>query len=222
MSRLRNYLKSISKPFLNKGMELYYSKPRKYTYKGIEVLVDPSVFPPQLTLSTRILLDFISEIDLKNKTFLELGCGSGIISLYASKKGAIVTASDINDIALENLKEASIKNNLEVQTIFSDLFEKLSGEAFDYIIINPPYYPKDPKDIKEKAWFCGKDFDYFKMLLLQLPSFLSEDNSTFIILSEDCDIQKITEIASQNQIDLIEDCRITKFGETNFIYRTNR
>lgn len=222
MSRLKAYLKSFSKPFLNKGLQFYYSKPRKYSYKSIHVMVDPSVFPPQLTLSTKILLDFISDLNLKNKTLLELGCGSGIISLLASKKGATITASDINDVALKNLREASIKNDLEVEVIHSDLFEKMKERSFDYIIINPPYYPKDPKNIKEQAWFCGKDFDYFKRLFSQLPQFLSDENQTFIILSEDCDIERINEIAKQNHIDLEEVQRITKFGETNFIYSTNR
>ena len=222
MSRLKAYLKSFSKPFLNKGLQFYYSKPRKYSYKGIHVMVDPAVFPPQLTLSTKILLDFISELNLKNKTLLELGCGSGIISLFARKKGAHVTATDINDKALNNLREASKNNDLKVEVIHSDLFEKISERSFDFIIINPPYYPKDPKNIKEQAWFCGKDFDYFKQLFSQLPHFISEENKTFIILSEDCDLQRISEIAKENRISLNEVQRITKFGETNFIYSTNR
>jgi release factor glutamine methyltransferase len=222
MGRLRNFLKTITKPFLKKGLEWYYSKPRKYRYQDVEVLVDPSVFPPLLTLSTKILLNFISDLDIKHKTFLELGCGSGIISLYASSNGAKVSASDINEIALKNLKEAAEKNDLELEVIYSDLFEEMGDRSFDYIIINPPYYPKDPMNIKEMAWYCGVDFEYFKRLFSQLPKFLSEENQTFIILSEDCDIQRINEIAKENSINLNEIKRISKFGETNFIYSTNR
>jgi release factor glutamine methyltransferase len=222
MSRLRNFIKSISKPFLSKGLEWYYRKPRKYRYQGIEVMVDPSVFPPQLTLSTKILLNFISELDIKNKTFLELGCGSGIISLYARKKGAKVTATDINEMALKNLREAAYKNDLELEVIHSDLFDQLSDRSFDHIIINPPYYPKDPKNIKEMAWFCGADFEYFKRLFSQLPKFLSEANQTFIILSEDCDLQRIDKNARENRITLKEVQRIKKLGEINYIYSTNR
>ena len=221
MSRLKTYIKTISKPFLNKGLKLYYSKPRKYSYKGIEVMVHPSVFPPQLTLSTKILLEYLSKLDLNNKTLLELGCGCGIISLFASKEGARVTSSDINEIALNHLKLASSKNDLEVEVVYSDLFDQMKNRSFDYIIINPPYYPRDPRDIKEQAWYCGKDFNYFKRLFDQLPDFLSKENMTYIILSEDCDIQRIKDIAEENNINLIEVHRITKFGETNFIYSTN-
>ena len=73
MKSIRNLTKKILKPFLNRWLKFYYRKPRKYKYQGIEVLVQPEVFPPQLTLSTKILLDFISELDINNKTFLELG-----------------------------------------------------------------------------------------------------------------------------------------------------
>ncbi|WP_317163861.1 class I SAM-dependent methyltransferase [Flavobacterium phycosphaerae] len=83
---MRTFLKKITHPFLKLGLNAYYSKPRNYTYDGIQIKIHPDVFPPQLTLSTKILLDFIKESELKNKTFLELGCGSGIISLLAAKK----------------------------------------------------------------------------------------------------------------------------------------
>lgn len=219
MPKLRNILKRITNPLLKGGAKLYYRKPRKFSYQNIEVLVHPEVFPPHLTLSTKILLDFISEIDIQNKTFLELGCGSGIISLFASKKGAIVTASDINKTALEYLEEASKKQQLKLQCIASDLFENINEKHFDFIIINPPYYPKNPESIKEKAWFCGEDFEYFKNLFQQIPVYLSEENTTFMILSEDCEIEKIKSIATQNGIDFQRVFSTKKAGELNFIFR---
>ena len=218
MSTIRSIIKRITNPFLKAGLKFYYWKPRKYSYQNIEVLVHPEVFPPHLTLSTKILLDFISELNLKDKTFLELGCGSGIISLYASKKGAIVTASDINKTALEYLAKASEENNLKVDCIYSNLFENLQEKHFDYIIINPPYYPKQPKNIKEEAWFCGEDFEYFKNLFQQFPLFISEKNSSYMILSEDCEIEKIMSIASKNDLVFETVFQTKKVGEINTIY----
>lgn len=83
---MRSFIKKITHPFLKFGLKLYYFKPRKYCYETICVKVHSDVFPPHLTFSTKILLDFIKPLELKNKTFLELGCGSGIISLLAAKK----------------------------------------------------------------------------------------------------------------------------------------
>jgi len=221
MSKARKIIKRITKPFLKKGLDYYYRKPRGFQYQDIKVMVHPKVFPPHLTLSTKILLDFIAELDLNNKSLLELGCGSGIIALFARKKGANVIASDINEIALEYLKKASEKNKLKVECIQSDLFENINQESFDYIIINPPYYPKKPKSTKEQAWFCGEHFEYFEALFPQLKKFLSEENNTYIILSEDCDFQNISKIAAKNDIKLTPTFSIKKMREINIIYSTN-
>ena len=222
MSKIRSIIKKITKPFLNAGLQFYYRKPRRYSYQDIEVLVHPEVFPPHLTLSTKILLDFISELELQNKTFLELGCGSGIISLLARKKGAIVTASDINKTALAYLERASENNHLEVSCVYSNLFENLQKKAFDYIIINPPYYPKQPKNIKEQAWFCGEGFEYFEPLFRQLPKFITKENNTYMILSEDCQIEKITALASENHLSFDEIFKTKKLGELNILYSIKR
>lgn len=214
---MRNFLKKISHPFLKLGLKLYYFKPRKYRYDGIQILVHPNVFPPHLTLSTKILLDFIKPLDLKNKSFLELGCGSGIISLLAAKKGANVVASDINETALKFLKNNALKNNLFVTTLYSNLFDAIENSTFDYIIINPPYYPKQPKNIKEQAWFCGEHFDYFEKLFQQLSTIVSFKNC-YMILSQDCEINKIKSIARKNGMNLNIVFETNIFSEKNFIF----
>jgi len=219
---MREFLKKITHPFLKLGLRLYYYKPRKYRYDGISIWVHPDVFPPHLTLSTKILLDFIKSLELGNKTFLELGCGSGIISLFAAKKQAIVTATDINKKALEFLQKNALKNNMNVQIIQSDLFQNLEQKSFDYIIINPPYYPKQPKNIKEQAWFCGENFEYFERLFTQLPDFLGADATILMILSQDCDIQHIESIAKKTNLifKLLLEKTVTR--EKNFVYQITK
>jgi release factor glutamine methyltransferase len=216
---LRNLLKKITHPFLKFGLNWYYSKPRSYTYEDCFVTVHPDVFPPQLTFSTKILLDFIKNLNLQNKTFLELGCGSGIISIYAAKKGAFVTATDINKTALQFLEKASIKNNVQLTIIESDLFDNLHKTSFDYIFINPPYYPKKPNSIKEKAWFCGENFEYFEQLFVQLPQYISLKNEVYMILSEDCEIQKIKAIALKNEINFVRVKEYKIVGEKKFLFK---
>ncbi len=214
---MRNFIKKITHPFFKFGLNLYYSKPREYCYEEICVKVHPNVFSPHLTFSTKILLDYIKPLDLKGKTFLELGCGSGIISILASKKGAVVFSSDINQTALNYLDTNAVKNNLLVTTFFSDLFESIPNSTFDYIIINPPYYPKKPKNIKENAWFCGEDFEYFEKLFYQLQNI--ECNNIFMILSEDCAIENIKSISNKNNFCLYDIQTIKNKFETNYIFK---
>lgn len=215
---MRTILKKIAHPFLKLGLRLYYWKPRTFCYDNICIKVHPDVFPPHLTLSTNILLAFVKNLDLQNKTFLELGCGSGIISLIAAKKGANVTASDVNQIALDFLETNTSKNKLKLIIIYSDLFDNLENETFDYIIINPPYYSKTPKNIQERAWFCGENFEYFEKLFVQLPNYLTASNC-YMILSQDCEIEKIKAIALRNAMTFKLVLEKKELVETNFLFK---
>lgn len=193
-----------------------------YSYKTISVWVVPTVFTPFLTFSTKILLEFIEDLPIKNKRFLELGCGCGVISILAAKKGAVVTATDINQIALDALEKNAVKNGVVLDIISSDLFQNLNGKIFDYIIINPPYYPKNPASIAENAWFCGENFDYFEGLFSQLPKFTNENTVVAMILSEDCAIENIKAIALKNGMafELLLEKKV--FAERNFIFSIKR
>jgi release factor glutamine methyltransferase len=101
-------------------------------------LVSPGVFFPGFIISTKLFLQFIEQLDISGKTLLELGAGSGIISVFAVLKGAIVTASDINPKAVQDIHENAVRNNVEVTVIESDLFEGIPRSTFDFIIIAPP------------------------------------------------------------------------------------
>jgi len=215
---MRTIVKKIVGPLIQKFHRQWLKKPRRYAYKDISVWVQPGVFPPFLTLSTKILLDFLEPMELQGKRFLELGCGCGIISILAARKGAFVTASDINQVALDALCLNSADNQVELEIVYSNLFADLAGN-FDYIVINPPYYPKNPKSVDEQAWFCGDDFGYFKNLFSQLPSYLKTDNFVYMILSEDCAIETVQSLAKTNGISFELALEKTVAGEKNYVFR---
>jgi len=80
---------------------------------------------------------------------LEVGCGSGIVSLSWAKLNA-VTGVDINPDAVKASKENALKNNVKASFFQSDLFSNVDGK-FDVIIFNPPYLPtKNDEKIKGK------------------------------------------------------------------------
>lgn len=206
-------------PLLRKVAKLYLSSPRNYSFKDIKITVLPGVFHPGLFFSTKLLVEFISDFDLKDKAVLELGAGSGFISVFCAKRGANVTASDINTTALNQITLNAEKNDVTLKTMESDLFDELNPADYQYIIINPPYYPKDPQNLSDHAWFCGEEFEYFKKFFSQLKDAKLTDTHIYMILSEDCDISTIQSIAIGNQHDLSLVLEKKISGEKNFIFK---
>lgn len=216
---MRRIPAKVVSPVLKFYVKHYFKKPRPYRYKYIKGIVHPGVFFPQFTISTKMLLQFLEEKELKARRFLELGCGTGLVSVMAARRGAEVTASDINPAAIENAKDNAKRNKVEIQTILSDLFTDIPAQIFDTIIINPPYYPKDPKNRAEEAWFCGAAFEYFEKLFPALTQYFNSDSEVFMILSEDCEFERIKAIAAKSKLEFYTILEKKKWGEVSFIYQ---
>lgn len=205
----------LYKPLLVK----YLSATRTYTYKGIRLIIPPAVFHPGFFFSTRLLLRYVASLPLQNKLFLEPGAGSGLISLYAARKGAIVTATDINPAAISFLESNRHINKLQIGIIQSDLFTQIPQQAFDIIAINPPYYKKQPRTAAEYAWYCGERGEYFEHLFKGLHNYIHAQSVVLMVLCDGCDIPMIKNIAAQHGFTL--NCVQTKKNwiETNFIFK---
>jgi release factor glutamine methyltransferase len=212
---LKHIVAHTYKPLLVK----YLSKQRVYEYADIKLEIPPEVFHPGFFFSTRLLLKYLKQLQLKDKKFLELGCGSGLISVYAAKKGAIVTASDINEVAINFLKKNSKKNDVELELVHSDLFKNIPEQSFDMIAINPPYYKKQPQSEIDHAWFCGENGEYFSGLFESLGRYIHQGSEVYMVLFDGCDMEMINTMALQNNFQLI--CVLTQKNllETNFIFK---
>jgi release factor glutamine methyltransferase len=197
----------------------YLSVTTNYRYKNIQLEIPPEVFHPRFFTSTKLLLKYISTLDLANKNFLELGVGSGLIAIYAARRGAEVTASDINYFAVNALKKNKFLNKVEMNVVESDLFQKIPKQSFDVIAINPPYYKKNPASEKEYAWFCGENGEYFKRLFTELREYIHQASQTIMVLCDGCDLSMINGYAKSRgfELNLISTSR--SLIEKNFIYR---
>lgn len=219
---MKSLFKKILFPALKSAYNIYASKERSYSYKGINVRVMPGVFHPGLFFSTKLLIEYISKYDLNDKNVWELGAGSGLISVYCAKLKANVTASDINPIAVENINQNAKINSVNIKVLESDLFDRIETKEFDYIIINPPYFPKNPNNDEEFAWFCGNDFQYFKKLFNQIGNYVNNDSKIIMVLSEDCDIEMIKKIGEQSHF-IFTKCYEQKiWGEMNYIFEISK
>jgi len=199
--------------------KIYLSKERIYTYKDITVKVLPGVFHPGLFFSTKILLKYLERIELNEITLLELGAGTGLISVFAAKQNAKATATDINPTAIKNIKLNGNKNSVELKVLHSDLFDNIPEQTFDFVIINPPYFAKDPKNENEYAWFCGSDFSFFKKLFKQIGDYICASTNVIMSLSEDCDIEMIKSLAKKSGFALNELHKEKVWNEWSYLYK---
>jgi release factor glutamine methyltransferase len=77
--------------------------------------------------------------------FLEVGCGTGLVSLVAARAGAQVTCTDANAYAVRLARENAKQNGLRMDAIEADLLRGLVG-PYDVVAFNPPYLPTGPDD----------------------------------------------------------------------------
>jgi release factor glutamine methyltransferase len=218
-SRIARTLRKIISVTTTAIAKKYIRKDRWYRYKDLRLKVYKDVFHPGLFRSTKVFAEWAGEQDIRGKKVLEIGSGSGLISLVAAKQGAIVTAIDINPKAVENTRLNAGINELYISVYHSDLFSKVPAVDYDLILINPPYYPVEPKNDYEKAWYCGEGFAYFTQLFRQLAERGSGDKC-YMILSDTCDLQSIQNVAGRNSIRLTGISKKIISGETLIIYKT--
>jgi len=203
-------------------LERYLAKPRNYTYGGIALVVQPGVFHPGFFFSTKLFLKFLKTKDLNGKHVLEIGAGSGLISLYLASIGANATAIDISRTAIDNIKTNAEINELKLNILYSDMFSNLPAQKFDTIIIAPPYYKKHPQKEAEHAWYCGESGEYFSKLFSKLGDYIHGDSKAWMILSDDCDIDMIQSIATGNGFGMKVVFEREKYWETNYIYEIHQ
>ena len=98
---------------IRKGVQWYLRKPREFNYGTLKACGRSWSFSSWFFFSTRYILEFLNNESLGGQRFLEVGCGSGIISILAAQKGAEVTAIDINRKAVTNTIENAVRNNVK-------------------------------------------------------------------------------------------------------------
>ena len=82
--------------------------------------------------------------------------------------------------------------------VHSDIFQNLQQEAYDIIIVNPPFFEGQAKEDSSYAWYCGPDFYFFNTFFRELPNYTEPHSKVWMILSEVCDLKPIKAIAAEH------------------------
>ncbi|MEZ6065967.1 MAG: class I SAM-dependent methyltransferase [Planctomycetaceae bacterium] len=205
-------------------------KPRIDSWQSVEDFDRPlaqmeTVFwEPADTTSLR---ELIREQSLcSGKSVLEIGCGTGLLSLCALKYGAsAAVATDINPAALAcatfNAGELGLADRLEVRQVPLDQPAAFSvigpNERFDLILSNPPWEDQQPDRIDDYALY-DPGFGLMQSLLAGLVDHLEPGGRVYLAYGHRRAIEAILRLAPEHglQVQVLDDREVSSLPD-NFL-----
>ena len=196
-----------TRPYLNKVNA--HTEPYDVDVFGEKITVLPGVMSPKYDWAGVYMIDYLPK-DFSGQDVLELGPGSGLVSVFVGLRGArSITAADINPEAIENTKVNFEKFSLPNATaVVSDVFSNVPHKKYDSIIFNLPYHDGVPANDLEKGVI---DAGYYAMetFLAEVKNFLKEDGKLYLGFSQSGDVERFKKALLKNGI------KIDDFEEKN-------
>ncbi len=102
-----------------------------------EIIIQPKMsFGTGHHATTYLMIQQMLDMDLKDKTVLDMGCGTSVLAIFAKQQGAGKTvAIDIDEWSVENSIENAERNKVELE-ISQGTAANLGSENFDIILAN--------------------------------------------------------------------------------------
>jgi release factor glutamine methyltransferase len=113
---------------------------------------------------------------------LDLGSGSGVVSVLAARRGLRAVAVDINPEAARCTRVNAVLNGVEalIDVREGDLFWPVAGDRFDLVLFNPPFFTGHAREPWEHAWFSENVLERF---VAGLPAALAPGGRALVVLS---------------------------------------
>ncbi len=165
----------------------------KFYYGDITIEVPGKLYCPRE--DSLLMANALEKQELEGKEVLEIGCGSGLLAILAAKKGAIVTASDINTEAVKAASANAAANNVKIKFVESDLFQNLSGK-YGLIFFNPPYLPDECSDLTYSGGSTGRDVA--GRFISSSRPFLNHDGKILLLISSLTGEAEVLDIFKRN------------------------
>lgn len=103
-----------------------------------DIIIEPKMsFGTGHHETTHMMIQHLLKIDLKDKTVLDMGCGTGVLAILTEKLGAkSVDAIDIDNWCYVNSLENVERNNCKKINVYEGDASLLKGKKYDLIIAN--------------------------------------------------------------------------------------
>ena len=103
-----------------------------------DIIIEPKMsFGTGHHETTHMMVQHLLQLDLENKKTLDMGCGTGILAIFAEMKGAKpIDAIDIDNWCYENSTENVTRNNCHNISVYEGESSLLVNKKYDVIIAN--------------------------------------------------------------------------------------
>lgn len=167
-----------------------------------KIAQDENVYPP--SEDSYLLIEVINPKNFRKA--LEIGVGSGIISLHLAKEIDTVFGCDINPYSLSLSKQNALANSINNIYLFSsNIFSSIKiGTLFDLIVFNPPYLPVEspPRKLIDLSYHGGIDGgDHIRSFLDSLGLFLSKNGTAYLLQSSLYPLENTTKYLEKNNFE---------------------
>lgn len=117
-------------------------EPQPFDAWRLRLFGAPGVFSAgEVDLGTAMLLYTLDSSLCGGARVLDVGCGCGVIGLYAAALGAQADLIDVNWLALDCARRAIAANRIESARLWaSDIYSDVGDAPYDLILSNPPFH----------------------------------------------------------------------------------
>lgn len=179
---------------------------RSTEVQGLSFRVLPGVFSPIYSSDTSWFAEKITPLT-KHKSFLEIGCGTGVIACLASIQGASrVVATDINPKAVENTRLNANLYSLDISTREGSIFDPIrKNELFDIIFWNHPFYYEEDQILENDLItlsVCDTKYLSLKRFFQEGKNHLAKDGQLILGSSNIARVDLIKKMVQEEGYDL--------------------